>query len=169
LSLGAVAALALAGCGSGASTPPTETLTAATPQGLSYALTVTASGKQQCLTTTYRIGVPGHAPVIQGSHLCGPVAEPGHPVLIQAQRSPESMIADVSASGCGAVRAGSKHADLVAVLSRCTPGAAGKAEFRVTILPAARRLVIVGIPGAPVINFVPRHVCRRAICLTALS
>jgi hypothetical protein len=142
------------------------TLTAATTRGLSYTLTVTSSGKDQCMTASYRSEQANGQLVTEGSHVCGAAAEAGHPVLIQAHASPESMVTDVSARGCRSVEAGPTHAMLRPVVTHCTAGAT---VFRVTILPKTRRqLVIVGIPGAPVINF-PRHVCKRGICVTPLA
>jgi hypothetical protein len=86
-------------------------------------------------------------------------------VLIQAASSPQAMLADVPATGCGIVRAGRPHAMPQPLTVQCT---LGRPRHRVTILPVARRLVILGVPGAPVINF-PRHVCRAPICITPLA
>jgi len=154
----------LAGCDvGGASSPPPQAL-AATTHALSYTLRVTTSGKQQCTTASYRTALPKGQPILQGSHLCGPLAQPGHAVLVQAHNSAQAMLTDVSAS-CGMVRGGATHKKLGPLVTRCTTS---KPAFRVTILPAARRLVIVGVQGVPVINF-PRHKCRMGICITPLT
>ncbi|HEX3873791.1 MAG TPA: hypothetical protein VHW26_06575 [Solirubrobacteraceae bacterium] len=158
--------LALAGCGGGGSTnPPPRALSASTSHGLSYTARITVSGKTQCVSTSYRSALATGQPILQGSHLCGPPAQPGHAVLIQAHGSPESLLSDVSAAGCDTVRGGGTHATLRTLVSRCTTG---NPRFRVTILPPARRLVIVGVVGVPVLNF-PRHICRSGICVTPLA
>jgi hypothetical protein len=161
----AVLGLLLGGCGLGSSSPASETITLATGHGLSYTLKVTTSGRAECTTATYRTSLPDGRPMLQGSHLCGPPALPGRPVLIQAASSRQAMLSDVPASGCGIIRAGRPHAALRPLLVRCTRR---KPVHRITVLPVARRLVIVGVPGAPVINF-PRHVCRVSLCITPLA
>jgi hypothetical protein len=167
--LGAIVALlALSACGGGSAATRTVTLSDTTGGGLSYALHVTETGKQQCVTASYEMVVASHPPVVQGSHLCGPAAQPGHPILVQAQGSAESLLADVSATGCGAVRGGSTSTALQPLVSRCSPSGSGKTEFRATILPKARRLYLSGVAGVPVINF-PRHVCHRGVCVTPLA
>jgi hypothetical protein len=170
--LGTLLPLALAGCGGGGgglggggSGGPTQTLSASTAHGLSYTLQVSESGKQECTTASYRTAGPKGQPILQGSHLCGPPIQPGHPTLIQSHYSAEAMLADISAGGCGTVRAGPNHTALRPLVSRCT---SGSRVFRVTILPKAVHLVIVGVPGAPVVNF-PRHQCVRGICVTPLA
>jgi hypothetical protein len=52
------------------------------------------------------------------------------------------------------------------LVHRCT--ATGTPTFRVTTIPAVAHIVIVGIPGVPVLNF-PRHRCRTGICITPLA
>jgi hypothetical protein len=163
LATGLLAATVLGGCGAGAGSPP-RTLSAATSRGLSYTLQVTTSGKQQCVTASYRTALPDGQPILQGSHLCGPPAQPGHAVLVQAHASPESLLTDVS-TACGAVRGGATHARLRPLVTKCTTGTP---RFRVTVLPAITHLVIDGVLGVPVINF-PRHRCRTGICITPLS
>jgi hypothetical protein len=168
LGLSAVAALAICACGSGTAKPTPVTLSVSTGHGLSYAVQAVQTGTQQCVTATYKMSVAKRTPVVQGSHLCGAPAGPGHPILVQAHGSSESIVADVSATGCGAVHGGSTHASLHLLVSRCSASASGRDLFRATILPGGRRLVLVGVPGAPVINF-PRHVCRRGVCVTPLA
>jgi hypothetical protein len=162
---GALLGLLLGGCSLGSSGPPPETITLATSHGLSYSLKVTTSGKGECATTTYRTSLPDGRPMLQSSHLCGPPALGGHPVLIQAAGSPQAMLADVAATGCGIVRAGRPHAALRPLAVRCT---LRKPHHRVAVLPVARRLIITGVPGAPVLNF-PRHICRASLCITPLA
>ncbi|MEA2356239.1 MAG: hypothetical protein QOD61_2368 [Solirubrobacteraceae bacterium] len=166
---GAGAALALAaalgGCSIGSGDPPTETLRVATSHGLSYSLEITRQGSQQCTTASYRTASATGQPILQGSHLCGPPARSGHPVLVQAHSSPESIVVDVPPTGCGGVRAGRTRAALRPLVVRCTTR---DPRFRATIIPPASRIVIVGIPGAPVLNF-PRHPCRVGLCITPLA
>jgi hypothetical protein len=156
-------ALVIGGCAGGASSSPPQDL-AATTHGLSYKLEVTTSGNEQCTTASYRSALPTGQPILQGSHLCESPADPGHAVLVQARGSAESMVTDVSAT-CGTVRGGVRRTTLRPLVTRCTTG---RPAFRVTILPAARRLFIVGIPKLPVINF-PRHRCKTGICITPLT
>jgi hypothetical protein len=160
----AAAAATIGGCSLGSGDPPPETLKVATSHGLSYSLEIARHGSQQCTTASYRTTSATGQPILQGSHLCGPPARSGHPVLVQAHSSSESIVVDVPATGCGTVRAGRTRATLRPLLVRCSTQ---KPPFRVTVVPPASRLVIVGIPGAPVINF-PRHVCRVGICITPL-
>jgi hypothetical protein len=162
----ATATAALAGCSTlGGSSATTQTLTAATAHGLSYKLLVTTDGQRQCVTASYRTALADGRPILQSSHVCGPPAQAGHPVLIQARTSAQSMVADVSATACSGVRVGPTHAALKPAVTRC---AGASPRFRVTILPAGPRIVIVGIHGAPVINF-SRHRCRIGICVTPLT
>jgi hypothetical protein len=166
LACGATLALALllAGCSVGASNPAPETLVASTSHGLSYRLVLTVDGDQHCATTTYRSALADGRPILQSSHICGPTPAAGQPMLVQARTSAQSMLVDVAPGGCGVVMAGPTHAVLRPVVSRCS---IGRPVYRVTILPSASRLVIVGIAGAPVINF-SRHVCRMGLCITSL-
>jgi hypothetical protein len=162
----ALLVLALAGC-SGIGGGGSETLSGQTKHGLSFSLKITDSGSatKECTTSSYRTALPDGRPITQGSHACGRAILYGYPLLVQARTSAESMVVDVPKSGCGKVTG---HAGSVApqpLVARCT---SGEPKFRVTIIPAGRRLVIKGIPGAPVLNF-PRHVCKTGICLTPLG
>jgi hypothetical protein len=152
------------GCGGSGGAVAPRTLAASTSHDLSYTLRVTQVGKQQCVTASYRTALPKGQPILQGSHLCGPAAQPGHVVLVQAHASPESLLTDVATS-CTPVTGGSSHHALHRLVSRCTTG---KPVFRVITLPALSRVVIVGVPRVPVINF-SRHRCRTGICITPLA
>lgn len=163
---GVAAALVLGGCSAVSSGPTARTLTAATSHGLTYELKVTDDGGKQCTTATYRTATPDGRPILQGAHSCGPPALPGHPVLVQARLSRQSIVIDVAASACSTVRVGRTPATLRPAVSRCTAGA--ETRFRATVLPPARRLLIHGIPGIPVVNF-PRHICRMGLCITPLA
>jgi hypothetical protein len=176
LSAGAVAlalalALVLGGCGGSggsggsASSLPAETLAVATPHGLSYTLHVTRKGSEQCTMATYRTSLTDGRPLIQTTSSCGEPALPGHPFLIQAPSSRLSIVVDISTTGCTRVLGGRTGNALQPLVSHCT---SRSPQFRATILPAVRRLLLRGIPGAPVINF-PRHPCRLGICITALA
>ncbi len=158
----APALVALVGCGSGSGAPQSSFSTR-TPGGLSYALETTVQGKQTCTTTTIRAALPNGQPGANTSHSCGP-ASIGHPLLIQAKSSPQSILVDSPTTTCGRVRAGPTHQALRLLTTQCSTG---EPLTRATILPAAKRLVLVGIPKVPVINF-PRHPCR-IICVTALA
>lgn len=152
----------LGGCGGG-STASQQSFSASTSAGLSYTLETTQSGNQVCATTTIRAALPDGRPGVNTSHACGPAAL-GHPLLIQAKSSPESIVIDAPTAGCGPVRGGPSHAALRPLVMRCS---SGRPLTRATILPSTKQLVIVGIPKVPVINF-PRHRCR-IICVTALA
>jgi hypothetical protein len=89
----------------------------------------------------------------------------GFPLLIQTATSPQAMLTDVVASGCGVVAAGRPRTALVPLDVQCTRQAP---QRRVMVLPIARRLVIRGVAGVPVVNF-PRHVCRASLCVTPLG
>ena len=158
---------AVAGCSvARPASPAPETITGGTPRGLSYKLEITTNGAQRCTTATYRSKLPGGQPVLQGSHSCANAAAlPRHPLLVQARTSPQALLIDVSPTGCGLVRGGPTHATARRLSSRCS---SGKPCFRVTVLPALRRVALVGVPGAPVINF-PRHVCTMGLCITPLA
>lgn len=168
--VGALLGLAvLAGCGAG-KTPAEhpESLSATTAGGsLRYTLAVTYRGGQECMTATYATAAPNAPPTRTTLRRCGKPATTGHPVLIQAHTSPESLVVDVPPGRvCGGrVLGGPTAATLRPLAGHCsTPAPA----FRVTVLPAARRLVLRGIPGAPVINF-PRHPCTVGVCVTPLA
>jgi hypothetical protein len=158
----APAVVALGGCGSGSVTTRSN-FTATTPGGLSYAQETTVQGKQSCTTTTIRAALPNGQPGVNTSHSCGP-ASIGHPLLVQAKSSPESILVDSPTTTCGLVRAGPTHQALHAIRTQCSTG---QPLTRATILPSAKRVVLVGVPKVPVINF-PRHPCR-IICVTALA
>jgi hypothetical protein len=161
--------LALGGCGSGsggsASNLPAETLAIGTPHGLNYTLHVTRKGSEQCTMATYRTFLADGRPLLQTTSSCGQPALPGHPFLIQAPSSRQSIVVDISTTGCGRVTGGRTVNALAPLVSHCTTRSP---QFRATILPAVRRLLLRGIPGAPVINF-PRHPCRLGICITTLA
>jgi hypothetical protein len=161
----ALLSAALAGCGSSAIDKLPERITAATSHGLRYTLLISYEGGKQCTTATYAATPPRSAPIRQTSRRCDKPAVSGHPTLIQAHGSAESLVVDVPADGCGRVRAGPRTGALHRLSSHCTTPTP---DFRVTVLPAARRLVIEGIPGAPAVNF-PRHLCRVGICITRLA
>jgi hypothetical protein len=167
--LGLLLVPVLGGCGGAAgprtATTPPDSLAAKTSGGLSYTLRITTKDGQQCTAATYRAALPDGRPLLQGMNSCGPPARPGHPVLIQASSSRESLVVDVPGRTCGTVRAGRTHATLRPVMTRCT---APRPLFRATILPPVSRLLIAGIPGVPVINF-PRHRCRIGLCITPLA
>jgi hypothetical protein len=165
--LAAALGLALGGCSvAGSGQPAAETITGGTPHGLTYTLRITAAGSQRCTTATYRSALPDGRPVIQGSRTCANAAAlPGHPLLVQARASSQSLLVDVTPDGCGTVRGGSTYASVRPLVSRC---GTGRPAYRVTVLPAIRRLALVGVPGAPVINF-PRHRCLMSLCLTPLA
>ncbi len=164
VALGAALVVALGGCGSGGGAGASETLTVATSRGLTYTLNISASAKQQCTTTDVRASLAGGRTVHSSSHTCGPPIPGGHPLLIQARSSPESLVVDVPVTGCGTVRGGPSHAALHPLRTRCSER---RPRFRVTIVPAEPVVVLVGVPGAPVINFA-RHRCR-IICISALG
>jgi hypothetical protein len=161
--LGLLALAALGGCGSSGPSTSHSAFSASSGTGLSYAVSVSTTGKQQCTTTTIRAKLPNGTPGLESSHSCSP-ATPGHPLLVQAKTSRRSLLVDVTTSGCGKVRGGTSHARLGALLTHCSTGTP---RFRITVLPANPRVVIVGIPHVPVINF-SRHPCR-VICVTALA
>jgi hypothetical protein len=147
-------------------TPAPETITGGTPHGLTYTIRIATAGSQRCTTSTYRSTLPDGRPVLQGSRTCANAAAlPRHPVLVQARSSPQSLLVDVSPTGCGTVRGGSTRATARPLVSRCSTG---RPAFRVTVLPALRRLALAGVPGAPVINF-PRHHCAMSLCITPLA
>lgn len=156
------AAFALGGCGGG-SGATSASFSTKTPGGLSYAQATTVQGNKSCTTTTIRAALPNGQPGVNTSHSCGP-ASAGHPLLIQAKSSPESILIDQPTTTCGAVRAGPTHLALRRLTTECSTG---EPLTRATILPSANRLVLVGVPKVPVINF-PRHPCR-VICVTALA
>jgi hypothetical protein len=161
---GVLLAVVLAGCGgTSAGRQPSVAVSAKTSHGLSYSLRITGTGSEQCATSTYSSPLANGRPIVDTAHSCG-VPSPGHPVLIQAHTSAESLVTDVTAGSCGRVRAGSRATRLRPVVTHCTTG---EPVYRVTILPQAKRLVIAGIPGAPVVNF-PRHICSTGICITPL-
>jgi hypothetical protein len=162
-------AVVLAGCGSsssdGSSNPAIHTtLTVSTKHGLGYTLAITGSGKKACATQTYRTTLPGGQPIHQSARLCGAAIVAGHPSLVQAYNSAESILIDVPASGCGKVVAvkGTRSTPLTSRCSMSTP------SFRVTVLPQARRLQVRGLASPLVINF-PRHVCKTGLCITSLQ
>jgi hypothetical protein len=163
-------ALLLAGCTGGGTTPARQpqSLSATTAHGsLRYTLAVTYRGGQQCLTATYVTAAPNALPTRTTLRRCDKPATTGHPVLIQAHASAESLVVDVPPGNvCGGpVLGGRTAATLRPLAGHCsTPAPA----FRVTVLPAARRLVLSGIPGAPVVNF-PRHPCTVGVCVTPLA
>jgi hypothetical protein len=161
------AALGAGGCSVATPTsPPPETISGGTPRGLNYTLEITTRGAQRCTTATYRSKLPDGRAVLQGSHTCANAAAlPRHPLLVQARTSPQALLIDVSPTGCGLVRGGPTHATARPLSSRCS---SGKPVYRVTLLPALKRVALVGVPGAPVINF-PRHICTMGLCLTPLA
>ena len=146
--------------------PAPETITGGTPRGLDYTLVITARGAQRCTTATYRSKLPDGRAVLQGSHSCANAAAlPGHPLLVQARSSPQALLIDVSPTGCGVVRGGPTHATARPLSSHCS---SGRPVYRITLLPAQKRVAISGVPGAPVINF-PRHICAMDLCITPLA
>ena len=160
----AAATATLAGCSLGSGHPPPETLTAATSHGLSYSLQITRQGSEQCATASYRTASSTGQPILQGSHLCGPPARSGHPVLVQAHSSPESIVVDVPPTGCAGVRAGRTRAALRPLVVRCTTR---EPLFRATTDEEVDRKLTEMKAPFTVINF-PRHVCRVGICITPL-
>jgi len=156
------ALFALGGCGGG-SAASRSSFSATTPGGLSYTQETTVQGNQTCTTTTIRAALPNGQPGVNTSHSCGP-ASASHPLLIQAKSSPGSILVDAPARTCGPVRGGPTRAAVRVLKTQC---GSGEPPTRATILPPAKRLVLVGIPKVPVINF-PRHPCR-IICVTALA
>lgn len=163
--LAAMLTVLVAGCGGAGSSALPTTLTVATQHGLSYTLTVSGSGKTACTTQTYRTSLPAGQPVLQSSHLCGQGIVFGYPLLVQSQMSTQSILVDVPGSTCGKVLATARRAALAPLASHCS---ATTPAFRVTVLPAVRRLVVHGITGIPVINF-PRHVCKKPLCINTLK
>lgn len=154
--------LGLGGCGDGGN----QTLSAATRHGLSFTLQITDAGTSKaCTTSSYRTALPDGRPITQGSHSCGRAILYGHPLLVQAHTSGQSLVVDVPKSGCGKVTARIGRAAPQRLITSCT---SGTPTFRVTIIPAASRLVIQGLPGVPALNF-PRHICKSGICLTPLA
>jgi hypothetical protein len=155
----ALLALVLAGCVGGGGGG--DSLSAATKHGLSMTLKITDSGTtKECTTFGFRTALPDGRPITQGSHACGRAILYGYPLLVQAHSSAESMIIDVPSAGCGTVTSRAGRAAATTLVVRCT---SGDPKFRVTIIPAARRLVLTGIPGAAVLSF--RHrVCKTGIC-----
>ncbi len=155
--------LVLGGCGSGGG-GVTDNVSAAT-KGLTYSLKIAPVGGKRCATASYRTALPDGRPILQSSYSCGPATLAGQPLLIQAKLSRQAMLVDVPPGGCPAVRAGRTLATARSLASSCT---SPHPLYRVTILPVSRRLVLIGVAGAPVINF-PRHPCRMAICITTLA
>jgi hypothetical protein len=130
---------------------------------LSYSQETTVQGKQTCTTTTVRAALPNGRSGANTLHSCGP-ASVGHPLLIQAKSSPESILVDAPTTSCGSVRGGPTHGALHALKTQCSTD---QPLTRATILPSVAHIVLVGVPKVPVINF-PRHPCR-IICVTALA
>lgn len=163
-----IGGLALTACGSGGNgsgtTPATDTVSVTASKTLSFAIAITGTTKRECRTETYRTTLPDGQPATESSHFCGAPASPGDPVLVQTPKSSRSLLVDVSATGCGVIRAGAKRTALRPLVTRCTTR---KPVFRVTILPNVSRLMISGVPDVPVINF-GRHVCKTGICITPL-
>lgn len=163
--LGGALVLLLAACGASVDALP-RTLTIATPHGLYYTLEVAGSGKSACTTSTFRAAATGgHHAILDTAHVCGPGIVAGHPLLVQTPTSPESLLIDVPASGCGPVLARPKTGPAAPLVSRCSSGAP---TFRVTILPQAGRVRLARVAGLPVVDFL-RHVCKVGLCVTTLA
>jgi hypothetical protein len=128
-------------------------------------LQITRTGKLECRMETYNTTLASGQPSSESVHLCSAPPAPGDPVLIQSPRSRQSMVVDITASGCGAVAGGTKAGALSPLPTKCTTAAP---RFRVTTIPHAGRVLITGIPDVPVINF-GRHLCHSPICITPLA
>jgi hypothetical protein len=139
-----ILAVLLGGCGS--STTPTivSHVSVRTRAGVRFNAELRIHGPQACLFQTYAVIAPHVMPFSQTTRSCARSNAPARAMLIQVAKPVTTFILDRAAHGCPEVTITTGGRQSVVVHPSCS---ATPPTLRLTPLPRAATLTMVGIPG----------------------